>query len=74
MTDPVNAKKEIILPEKQKVAGVDNVTDPKEYNQFDDVPPFGDPKKLKQVEITLRRTTAIPYLRTDAKGQLVQGK
>ena len=47
---------------------------PQEYNQFDDVPPFGDPKKLKQVEIALRRTNAIPYLRTDAKGQLVQGK
>jgi len=70
----VNAKKKIVFPVKQRVAGVDNVTDPEEYNQFDDVPPFGDPKKLKQVEITLRRTTAIPYLRTDAKGQLVQGK
>src|SRR6266498_2774606 len=74
ITDPVNAKKEIALPGKQRVAGVDNVTDPEEYNQFDDVPPFGDPKKLKQVEIALRRTNAIPYLRTDAKGQLVQGK
>ena len=74
ITDPVNANKEIVLPGKQRVAGVDNVTDPEEYNQFDDVPPFGDPKKLKQVEIALRRTTAIPYLRTDCKGQLVQGK
>ena len=68
ITDPVNAKKEIVLPGKQRVAGVDNVIDPEEYNQFDDVPPFGDPKKLKQVGIALRRTTAIPYLRTDAKG------
>src|SRR5436190_17209535 len=74
ITNPVNAKKKIVLPGKQRVAGVDNVTDPEEYNQFDDVPPFGDPKKLKQVEIALRRTTVIPYLRTDAKGQLVQGK
>ena len=70
-TSHVNAKKEIVLPGKQRVAGVDNVTDPEEYNQFDDVPPFGDTKKLKQVEIALRRTTAIPYLRTDAKGMLV---
>ena len=70
----MNAKKEIVLPGKQRVAGVDNVTNLKEYNQFDDVSPFGDPKRLKQVEITLCRTTAIPYLRTDAKGQLVQGK
>src|SRR6266498_6157368 len=68
ITDPVTAKKEIVLPGKQRVAGVDNVTDPEEYNQFDGVPSFGDPKKLKQVEIALRRTTVIPYLRTDAKG------
>src|SRR5438105_5455882 len=74
ITDPMNAKKEIVLPGKQRVVGVDNVIDPEEYNQFDDIPSFGDPKKLKQVEITLRRTTAIPYLRTDAKGQLVQEK
>src|SRR5438128_7049077 len=74
ITDPVNAKKEIVLPGKQRVAGVDNVTDPEEYNQFDDVPLFGDPKNLKQVEIALRGTTAIPYLCTDCKGQLVQGK
>ena len=47
ITDPVNAKNEIVLPRKQRVAGVDNVT---EYNQLDDVPPFGDPKNLKQVE------------------------
>ena len=47
ITDPVNAKKEIVHPGKQRVAGVDNVTDLEEYNQFDDVPPFGDPKKLK---------------------------
>ena len=72
ITDLVNAKKKIVLPGKQRVIGVDNITDPKEYNQFDDVPSFGDPTKLKQVE--MRRTTAIPYWRTDAKGQLVQGK
>jgi len=28
----VNAKKEIVLPGKQRVTGVDNVTDPEEYN------------------------------------------
>ena len=73
ITDPVNAKKEIV-PGKQRVAGVDNITDPKEYNQSDDVPPFGGPKKVKQVEITLRRTSGLPYLSTDVKGMLVQGK
>src|SRR6266498_2752487 len=73
ITDPVNAKKEIVLPRKQRVTGVDNVTHPEDYNQFDDIPPFGDPKKLKKVELALARTTVIPYLRTDAKGQLVQG-
>src|SRR6266540_895402 len=74
ITDPVNAKNEIVLPGKQRVTGVDNITDPEEYNQFDDVPHFGDPKKLKQVESALARTTVISYLQSDAKGQLVQGK
>ena len=40
ITDPVNAKKEIVLPGKQRVVRVDNITDLEEYNQFDDIPPF----------------------------------
>src|SRR6266511_3660887 len=52
ITDPVNAKKEIALPGKQRVAGVDNVTDSEEYNQFDDVPPFGDQKSLDMLRST----------------------
>src|SRR6266542_574617 len=33
ITDPVNTKKKIVLPGKQRVTGVDNITDPEEYNQ-----------------------------------------
>src|SRR5438046_6931237 len=56
ITDPVDAKKEIVLPGKQRVARVANVTDLEEYNKFDGVQPFGDPKKLKQVENDMSRT------------------
>ena len=48
ITDPVYAKKEIVLPGKQRVAGVDNVTDPEEYNQFDDVPLLEIQKSLNK--------------------------
>ena len=47
ITDPSNKKKKIVLPRKQSIAGVENVTDAEEYNQFNDIPPFGDQEKLK---------------------------
>ena len=50
ITDLVNAKKEIVLPGKQRVVGVDNVTNPEEYNQFDDIQPFGDQKSLNKLK------------------------
>ena len=47
--------------------------DEEEYNQFDDVPPFGDPEKIKLVEATLDRSV-MPYIRLDGVGKTVQGK
>ena len=31
----------MVLPGKRRVVGVENVVDEEEYNQFDEVPPFG---------------------------------
>ena len=69
--DPLNRKKEIVLPGKQRIVGVENVTDAKAYNQFNEIPPFRDPEKLKRLEATLNKTM-MPYLRTDIKGKVVQ--
>ena len=39
--DTRNKKKHVVLPGKRRVVGVENVVDEEEYNQFDEVPPFG---------------------------------
>lgn len=71
--DPANEKKHVVVAGKQRIVGVENVEDEEEYNQFDDVPPFGDPGKIKLVEATLDRSV-MPYMRLDGVGKTVQGK
>ena len=67
--DPSNKKKEIVLPRKQQIVRVENVTDAKKYNQFNEIPPFEDPENLKTIEATLSKTM-MPYLRTDIEGKV----
>ena len=47
--------------------------DEEEYNQFDNMPPFGVPEKIKLIEATLDRFV-MPYMRFDGVGKTVQGK
>ena len=39
--DTRNKKRHVVLPGKRRVVGVENIVDEEEYNQFDEVPPFG---------------------------------
>ena len=64
---PANEKKHVVVAGKQRIVGVENVEDAEEYNQFDDVPPFWDPEKIKLVEATLDRSV-MPYMRFDGVG------
>ena len=57
--DTRNKKRHVVLPEKRRVVGVENVVDEEEYNQFDEVPPFGS---CNQPVILESETT--PYLRS----------
>ena len=41
MPDTRNKKQHVVLSRKRRVVGVKNVVDEEEYNQFDEVPPFG---------------------------------
>ena len=34
--------------EKKRIVGVENVVDEEEYNQFDELPPFGDGIRLEE--------------------------
>jgi hypothetical protein len=40
--DTRNKKRLVVLPGKKRVVGVEDVVDEEEYNQFGEVPPFGD--------------------------------
>jgi hypothetical protein len=40
--DTRNKKRLVAPPGKKRVVGVENAVDEEVYNQFDEVPPFGD--------------------------------
>jgi hypothetical protein len=42
VTDPANKQRHIVLQGKRRIVGVDNVVDEEGYNQFDELPPFGE--------------------------------
>ena len=60
--DMRNKKQHVVLPGKRRVVGVENVMDEEEYNQFDEVPPFGS----CNLPVILESETT-PYLRSSQK-------
>ena len=41
--DPANKEeRHIVLQGKRKIVGVEDIVDEEDYNQFDDLPPFGE--------------------------------
>jgi hypothetical protein len=69
--DPKDEKKYIIVPGKQRVVVLDDVEDEEEYNQYDEVPFFVDPRRINIVETKLYYSNVIPYVRSDGEGKLV---
>ncbi len=71
--DPSNLKKNIVLPGKQKILGVDGVEDVEDYNQYDSMPLYSQfVQKIKNVETSTQKTVK-PYMRTDGVGKNVKG-
>nr|AAR87173.1 putative transposase [Oryza sativa Japonica Group]ABF98060.1 transposon protein, putative, CACTA, En/Spm sub-class [Oryza sativa Japonica Group] len=67
--DPSNLKKDIVLPGKQKILGVDGVEDVEDYNQYDSMPLYSQfVQKIKNVETSTQKTVK-PYMRTDGVGK-----
>ena len=60
VTDTINKERHVVLPGKRRIIGVQNVMDEEEFNQFDEIPPFGTfiIPKIHPSELT-------PYLRND---------
>jgi hypothetical protein len=57
--DPKDKKKNIIVPRKQRVVGVDDMEDEEEYNKFDEVPFFVDTTRINIVEIKISYSNMI---------------
>ncbi|XP_066162172.1 uncharacterized protein [Oryza sativa Japonica Group] len=71
--DPSNLKKDIVLPGKQKILGVDGVEDVEDYNQYDSMPLYSQfVQKIKNVQTSTQKTVK-PYMRTDGVGKNVKG-
>jgi hypothetical protein len=66
-------EKRHITPRKQRIFGVDDVTDEEEYNHFDDVPFFVDAKNINLLKTRISYSTMLPYSCTDANDKIVQG-
>ena len=70
--DPENSKRHVVISEKQRILGVDDVEDLEEHNQYCEMQLFIDlPNKIKLVEAHVEKSNVIPYLRTDTEGRVV---
>jgi Domain of unknown function (DUF4218)/Domain of unknown function (DUF4216) len=66
--DPANKERHVVLQGKRKIVGVENVVDEEDYNQFNDLPPFGENVELGIMEDGDEAT----YVRQDHKeGRIV---
>jgi hypothetical protein len=57
--DPNPANREehhIVLQGKRKIVGVEDVVDEEKYNQFDDLPPFGEDITIPTIDDTEKPT------------------
>jgi hypothetical protein len=60
--DPANREEHhIIIQGKRKIVGVEDVVNEEEYNQFNDLPPFGEDITIPTIDDTEKPT----YIRRD---------
>nr|ABB47579.1 transposon protein, putative, CACTA, En/Spm sub-class [Oryza sativa Japonica Group] len=70
--DPSDERKTIVISGKQQIVGIDNIEDPNDYNQFDDVPLFTDlPMRIKKVERTIDEAN-MSYVRADGVAKVIK--
>ena len=71
--DPANERKHIVLPGKQRILGIDDVDDPEEYNEYDEMPLFTDDfyRKIKLVEDSINPRVQKQCVRHDGEGKVV---
>jgi hypothetical protein len=64
-------KRHVVLKGKRRIVGVEDVVDKEAYNQFDELPPFGEDVHINLINDNIEE----PYVRHDhEEGMLVQTK
>jgi hypothetical protein len=56
-----NKRIKVVIPEKRRIIGVENVVDEEEFDQFDEIPPF----ITSIIKPRIPSSKDIPYLRND---------
>jgi hypothetical protein len=52
VNDSANKDRHIVLQGKRKIGGVEDIADEEDYNQFDDLPPFGEDITIPTIDDT----------------------
>ncbi|XP_052152534.1 uncharacterized protein LOC127770768 [Oryza glaberrima] len=72
--DPSDDRKteKLFISGKQQIVGINNIEDPNDYNQFDDVPLLTDlPMRIKKVERTIDEAN-MSYVRADGVAKVIK--
>lgn len=71
--DLEKGKKHIVISGKQRILGVDGVTDVEDYNKYEELELFTDlPQRMKRLENNINKSVK-PWVRTDCAGKIVNG-
>jgi hypothetical protein len=55
-------EKHVVIHGKQRIIGLENVTDEEEYNQFDELPFFVDTKRINLLKTIISYSNLLPYI------------
>jgi hypothetical protein len=71
VVDAAKKSKDVVIPRKQDIIGVDGIDDVEEYNQYDEMNLFTDlPQKMRIIEASIRKD-AKPWVRKDEESRIV---
>jgi hypothetical protein len=59
---PEHKKKHVVIHGKQRIIGLENVTDEEEYNQFDELPFFVNTKRINLLKTIISYSNLLPYI------------
>jgi hypothetical protein len=71
VVDAAKKSKDVVIPRKQDIIGVDGIDDVEEYNQYDEMNLFTDlPQKMRIIEASIRKD-ANPWAHKDGELRII---